>query len=120
MLTACRPTDLNYRQTKNKPPRRSPAALHSSSLCVRLGLYAVAALTRFGLRRFQLETHPLTDCSGQKNAHGVRLPSCGFHQFLEGRAVRRLSKARTLAVLLPSRAPALLHCIMVPVGRENQ
>ena len=72
----------------------------------RSALDGVAALAILALGGCDSQPHFLADRTGQKAAHRMRLPASGFDQFLRRGAPGRFSRSRTLAVLLPSRAPA--------------
>ena len=71
-----------------------------------LGIDAVGPLAAPGLERFD-RVPGLFHRAGHEAADGVGLPSHLFHDLGQGPPFFRWSRATTVAVLLPSRGPAV-------------
>ena len=103
---------LIKRQT---PPNPSPAA--RERLRCGSGFDGVAALAVLALNGSDRQAHFLADRAREEAANRMRLPAGGFISSLHVAPPGRLSRSRTLAVLLPSRAGSALPLALARLGR---
>jgi hypothetical protein len=108
----------DWRFKQEKPPSRGPAA-RCERLLRRSAFDGVAALSVFVLRERHGQSHLLADGPRQKAAHRVRLPPVAFISSLAVTPPGRLSRSRTLLVLLPSRADLAFFAPLGFLGRAR-
>src|SRR5258706_14744365 len=76
---------------RRTPPEVNPAARRNGNWR-RSAFYRVIALAVLALSGCHGKAHLLADGPRQEPAYRMRLPACGFHQFLGGRAARPLEQ----------------------------